>query len=373
MDNIFNAYSEKYGEDLTALNGKFVVSYDTSCLLNLYRYSRETRSEIVDLLKRIGANYGHFIPHHVALEFSVNKEKAKNDTQTVFTGVRASFNNFKSTVKNVAQSGGFSTPLSQLSTNISSYISKIQEELDKERAQLLKNNDAEDIFDLVAKLFSEKVSQPFTIEEIKAISNEGVARYEKKIPPGFEDGSKSDFLNFNGHAVEAKFGDLIIWKQLIEYSKKHTVNIIFITSDQKPDWMVPVKNNKWRIRPDLANEFKHETEMQVFCLSLKDFENTFKSELQYSFSKDTKSELVRIEKENGSLLTDVVAAFEHFNGEVSLQDLYSYLKKNSGRTFPPSWQSMVRKTIYNHSSDVNAYLGKADLFERTSKGNWKLR
>lgn len=40
---------------------------------------------------------------------------------------------------------------------------------------------------------------------------------------------------------------------------------------------------------------------------------------------------------------------------------------------PESWMSCIRKALYHHSSDVELYAGKEDLFEHTGKGLWAIR
>lgn len=63
-------------------------------------------------------------------------------------------------------------------------------------------------------------------------------RYGHKIPPGFQD-SKKEFNSF---------GDLILWKEILEYSKKQGIKkVIFLTNDSKKDWLytpIKIKNSK---------------------------------------------------------------------------------------------------------------------------------
>ena len=53
---------------------------------------------------------------------------------------------------------------------------------------------------------------------------EGNDRYEKKIPPGYKDAiKKSGILDNNA------YGDLIVWKEILRFSKKEKKNIIYVT------------------------------------------------------------------------------------------------------------------------------------------------
>lgn len=70
---------------------------------------------------------------------------------------------------------------------------------------------------------------------------------------------------------------------------------------------------------------------------------------------------------------EVLEALHNFKGEATLNEIYQYIQVHTKRELPASWKSSIRKTIYHHSSDVELYLGKEDLFEHKNKGKWGLR
>jgi hypothetical protein len=104
------------------------------------------------------------------------------------------------------------------------------------------NTSSEDLIrNEIDELFEGKIgSPPGSQEEINALYDDGEKRYENSIPPGFKDASKEsegqeDFV-YDGILYKRKFGDLIIWDQLIKYAAtKNLKNIIFVTDDNKSD------------------------------------------------------------------------------------------------------------------------------------------
>lgn len=98
-------------------------------------------------------------------------------------------------------------------------------------------------------------------------SSEGNVRFEHRLPPGFRDGNKD----------ENRFGDLIIWFEILDTSAARAVNfpkVLFITNDEKSDWVYTPKmrteivagarkavgNSKPEIKladPRLVAEFQH--------------------------------------------------------------------------------------------------------------------
>src|SRR5205807_1363558 len=97
-----------------------------------------------------------------------------------------------------------------------------------------------------------------------AIRKEGEDRYAKKIPPGFEDAKKAS-------EGGDKFGDLIIWKEMIEKAKTDQRPIIFVTDDGKSDWWYVHHGKKVGPHPELVEEFLGTTGQQFHIYELLQF------------------------------------------------------------------------------------------------------
>ncbi len=78
-------------------------------------------------------------------------------------------------------------------------------------------------------------------------------RFSKKIPPGYLDQNKDD---------EAKFGDLVGWKQILNRAKETSKPIIFVTDEKYDDWW-------WRINDEIVGT-RHELVKEA-----KDFAGVF--------------------------------------------------------------------------------------------------
>lgn len=77
--------------------------------------------------------------------------------------------------------------------------------------------------------------------------------------------------------------------------------------------------------------------------------------------------------------TDLAEVLEELGGKAPLQDIYDAVRKKrkvAGRSVPPSLTATVRRTLENHSTDSNNYMGGADIFampEGKGAGIWALR
>jgi hypothetical protein len=116
---------------------------------------------------------------------------------------------------------------------------------------------------------SKAILQSDLAELSKQASQNGNARYEHRLPPGFRDGEKE--LN--------RFGDLIIWYEILEKSACSVAEfpkVLFVTNDEKLDWVYAPKmrietvrgvrkvvaNSRPEIKladPRLVSEFQHRT------------------------------------------------------------------------------------------------------------------
>lgn len=70
---------------------------------------------------------------------------------------------------------------------------------------------------------------------------EGEMRASQRMPPGFKDGGKN----------ENKYGDLIIWFEILQFAKNNRDKfdkIVFLSNDEKPDWVYSPKDRVETIR-----------------------------------------------------------------------------------------------------------------------------
>jgi hypothetical protein len=118
------------------------------------------------------------------------------------------------------------------------------------------------------KIFQNKVGTAFDSAKLNEIYKNGQERYEKEIPPGYEDRNKDN----NDKSGTRKFGDLIIWFQIIEQAKTDKKPIIFVTDEQKKDWWWKI-NETITIGPryELRKEIKDQAEVEFYMYQSEQF------------------------------------------------------------------------------------------------------
>lgn len=110
-------------------------------------------------------------------------------------------------------------------------VKKIQEQVRKISAAVRKNNPTSANREII-EFVNEFVLDSDLSEIFKELSTVGKFRYSHRVPPGFQDRSKS----------ENKYGDLVIWEEILRNSIGDGIDdeeyaCIFVSQDQKTDWI----------------------------------------------------------------------------------------------------------------------------------------
>jgi hypothetical protein len=143
---------------------------------------------------------------------------------------------------------------------------KLTEEFAKEEWTLERLNErAERVRERVEMLYQDdQVGPPFSASELDAICKEGERRYNEKIPPGFKDVRKSK-------SRRRPYGDLIIWKQMIQRAKETAKPIVFVTDDSKEDWWLRIAGETKGPLPELRAEILTESGQDFHMYSSQQF------------------------------------------------------------------------------------------------------
>jgi len=109
----------------------------------------------------------------------------------------------------------------------------------------------------INKIFSGRVGDPYSEKQLLEIYQKGQSRYEKEIPPGYKDRDKDK----NDKTNTKKYGDLIIWLQIIDKAKVAKKPIVFVTDDQKDDWWWKTGGTTIGARYELIKEIRDDADV----------------------------------------------------------------------------------------------------------------
>lgn len=299
--DIFSKYYLSNDEVNNMLN-HCVVVFDTSALLDLYYYSSTSRQKIFSdvfgfLSKRL------WIPAQVYYEFLKNKgtvsakpiqaynQLIDNDSKHSDGGhvkiIRDTANTFgaaelakiKNQIKTLIEKTSSSDKHPFIPKDNYDSINHAVEKIEKdvcdfkesteqfvtlmkdtvERSVSSLGQDAsDDVQTEIERCFI--IGAEFDFNQMMRIAKEGAYRYQEQIPPGYKDGKEKIGLQ--------KYGDLFVWKQIIDFAKTKKKDILLITNDVKEDWFDKEQSAP---RFELLKEFRTTTSKTFWSCDMKTF------------------------------------------------------------------------------------------------------
>ncbi len=132
------------------------------------------------------------------------------------------------------------------------------------------------------------IGPAYNADQLSRLYLEGRQRYAELVPPGYMDQLTKP--------EPRRYGDLIIWKQLIDYSRHQNRPVMFITDDVKEDWWFEVAGGKGTRtpHPKLRQEFVEATGNVIWFYEREHFLREAKKRFNVDISEDTIREVEEI-------------------------------------------------------------------------------
>jgi len=292
MKETFPGWYAKTPQDLKALWEQAIFVPDTNILLHLIRHSASVRAQLMAVFER--KKEALWIPYQVGAEFQRRRLDVQQSALDAYDGLAEELKSSVNQARN--KFNQYRThPMIDIDRELSeleAYLSDFEKRMAEARAKH-PTEEISSAFNRVTELFTGRVGAKPTEERLAAIRKEGDERYAKKIPPGFEDAKK-------GGDGGDKFGDLIIWKEVIEKAKADKRSIIFITDDGKSDWWHIHHGKKIGPHPYLIEEFLTTTGQQFHIYELPQF-------LRYSVETGSAIQPEAVQKIAETMIADTQA------------------------------------------------------------------
>ena len=267
MKVIFPEFYKPTDSEFKEMWDKGVFVLDTNILLSLYRLPHNTSKKLLTILEKIKERL--WMPHQVAFEYQkrrldvIYEQKAtynqmSNLLETTYSKLEKDFERFKK--------HPFVNCKSLLKKLATSH-KNLTKDIAKSSAKHPDWQKKDSIREAIDKVFEGKVGEMYENKKLDEIYQQGNERFASEIPPGYKD-KKKDLSDMSG---VNKYGDLIIWNQIIDKAKELKNPIIFITDDQKEDWWWEVSGNRIGARYELIKEMKKEAGVDFYMYTSDQF------------------------------------------------------------------------------------------------------
>jgi len=280
MKELFPGYYRPNERELVELWKECFFVLDANVLLNLYRYPKKACEDLLKVLHSVSNRL--WIPYQVALEYQENRLYVIAEQIKKFDEVRSILGESEKTLRVGIERLQLSKrhPVIKADTlleKVTNAFKEFKTELEHLEKQQPNVFDVDKLRDEIDSLVKGKVGQaPSNQEELNRIYEEGEVRYKHSQPPGFLDEGKNkpgtdDSYVCGGLCFKRRFGDLILWYQIIEEAQKRAdfKKLIFVTDDDKEDWWWVVESKGKRTigpRPELVEEIRTKAGVASFYM-----------------------------------------------------------------------------------------------------------
>lgn len=309
-----NSFKEYYGlnsSELKKLWNEGLIVFDTNVLLSLYRRSQDVRNDFISMIKSLSDRI--WIPYQVGYEFH---EHRLEEAMRPIEAVRAIKEKLQKFEKCFEQEYGNNPYLDnkKIKTAFKAFSSRLDKMIQESLTSCPEFLKEDEVLNVLTESFDGKTGPDYQEKRLAEIYRIGSERYLNKIPPGYKDAKKHE-------GDRHRFGDLIIWLQIIDQAKANAKDIIFVTDDKKEDWWEMYKDNRIGPRHELIREFREKTINQLIWFYTPD------RFLQYAKSKvgvSVKSSTIE-EVKNPSIDWTSIIGQSTLPGQVSLDTRWPWI------------------------------------------------
>lgn len=301
MRDVFPGYYKPTPDEMDVLWSNALIVLDTNALFNLFRYTNATRSAFLNVLSAKKDRL--WIPHQVGLEFQRGRLGIIEDQAQAFTDL---ISKAKSALANVTKDVGTlrnhpTLDLDELRTTVSTAITTIEQKIEATRkkyeSEVVASERHDETTDMITDLYVGKVGTGYSAERMTEVCTTGALRYEAKQPPGYKDAHKPE---------PDRYGDLLLWLQLLDKAEAESTAVIFVGDDQKEDWWREFKGRKIGPRVELVDEFRARTGKRIYFLTPHGLMELAKKYDDNAVSKDTVQEVAQVSAAQARLMNEAV-------------------------------------------------------------------
>lgn len=272
----FSGYYPPSTEQYERLWKEALIVLDTNVLLNLYRLPTTARDELIGVLELLKERL--WIPHQVALEFQRRRltviASERKATEDALTATSELVDDIKSKVEGLQiDKRGLGIESQPLLAELEKANNQLLEAIKTAHNSQLDISASDPVRQRLDELLDNRVGAgPTTQEDLDKLVLGGEDRFKEKIPPGFADADKEKNPNeatfiFDHIKYQRKFGDLILWQQLIQHVKNTNVKtVLLITADRKEDWWWREQGKTIGPHTELIREIQREGGVSLFWM-----------------------------------------------------------------------------------------------------------
>jgi hypothetical protein len=196
-----------------------VFALDANVLLDVYRFSAQTTDQLIDILQQLDGRV--WVPNQAALEYQRSRHHVSATVMEAYNKacgrLDAAFTELKEALRKNAESDSLLKPIEKA-------FDSAKQRLTAARTKHAKLVPTDRLHDRLTELLDQKVGPPYSASELVEKYEAAESRYKEKMPPGYKDAAKP---------APDRYGDAIVWMQLLDHAKVVQKPVILISVDLK--------------------------------------------------------------------------------------------------------------------------------------------
>lgn len=288
MKACFPGYYRPTRDEFRSLWDDCLFVLDANVLLNCYRYSENTRRKLINVFETIAERL--WVPHQVALEYQKRRLDVIAEQVDAYDKIEDLLEKACETLTGQLRSYSRHPFISvdSILGRIKAVFDRVLRDLRKHKADHPDFSEEDPVRDKITALLEGRVGPPYSLERLRQIYELGEKRYEQGIPPGYKDNQKK---------VDAdRYGDLVLWFQVIDHAKKIKKPVVLVTDDRKEDWWWQFRGKTIGPRPELVEEMLKEAGVGLYMYRTDTFMKYAKESLGLPDTEEAIREVKEVRK-----------------------------------------------------------------------------
>jgi hypothetical protein len=259
------SYLHSFPDPLDALNFALVpletclaeglVVLDANVLLLPFKTGPHALDEIEKAFESLKKQNRLFVPKHALREYLANRPNKIKDFYDQLSKKRNKDYSIPATSR-IAERSTFHPQIVEAEKQLKDHVNKLNRLVGSviDEVRQWQTNDP------VSQVYKRLLSPEVIIDESAdraALEKEHQDRLSKSIPPGYKDGGKE----------KNNIGDFLIWKSILSLGEKNKgKHLVFVSGDEKADWVYRSANETLYARSELIEEYRKVSEGGSFHL-----------------------------------------------------------------------------------------------------------
>ncbi|MHB1298653.1 MAG: PIN-like domain-containing protein [Gemmatimonadaceae bacterium] len=218
---------------------------DANVLLNIYRYADATREDLFRVLQGLRGRV--WVPYQAAKEFYARRIDVIREQRNKFEELDKELDAALTTIRAGSFRKSAFLRLEDIERTLRPAVEEAKRLVKEQRSthpDLLHDDSYLDRFvEIIGESVGDEIEQAMFAQRC----TDAQTRIDAQQPPGYRDAKKPP---------PERYGDVLIWYELLDLADRSKRPVIFVTDDDKEDWWQIVGGQKLGPRPELREEMR---------------------------------------------------------------------------------------------------------------------